>query len=91
MKDINDASQFHETLESMQRLQFSQVEIDSILVVLASILHLGNVEMDSDPGLVCVYVHIYMCVQVCMYVCMCVCVCMCACVCVCVENFYCFV
>ena len=47
---VDDAEEFMATREAFQLLGFSEQEQQNIFVILASILHLGNVSFESGGG-----------------------------------------
>ena len=70
----DDGKEFQRTLKALKCLGIPLDLCESILCVLAGILHLGNVEVIGGEC-VCVCVRVCVCVCVCVRVCACVCVC----------------
>lgn len=46
---VNDASEFNEVLHSLEKLHFSNQEKESIISILAAVLHLGNLLITAHP------------------------------------------
>ncbi|CAE8729512.1 unnamed protein product, partial [Polarella glacialis] len=46
---VDDAAEFKEVLDCMMSLGFSQVDRDSVLKVVAAVLHLGNLKFSAAP------------------------------------------
>lgn len=46
---LNDASEYHATIDAMQAVDISKDDIESIMKIVAAILHLGNVTFGKTP------------------------------------------
>lgn len=47
---VDDAEQFVQTLKSLNELKFTELEINTLLKILASILHIGNINFENDAS-----------------------------------------
>lgn len=45
---VDDVEEFKQTLKAMKQLQFDEVQIGVVLKMVAAVLHLGNVQFDSE-------------------------------------------
>lgn len=53
IEKVSDAKEFNETLQALSTLGFTKIEIDSIMRVVAGILHLGNVSITEADQETC--------------------------------------
>ena len=47
---MNDTVEFQTTCEALRTLNFSQLEQNNLMPVVAGILHLGNIDFEDDAN-----------------------------------------
>lgn len=50
IQGVDDAAEFKRLLESLKTVGMSDLEIDAILVIIAAVLHLGNIEVKNESA-----------------------------------------